>query len=605
MRKMIGTAVLVLMVLTLSACDLFGGQETTVTISFETNTEMTLHPLTYEKGETIRLPELHETETMTFSGWFLDEDGTEPATDLGRFEADFTVYAAWTPKTYDVLVDVYEKVNVNHVVLNDVAMFTVDDLGNIHVQKTGENPLAVESGWQEPQLTDRPWLDVDDDNDSYLTAWGLNAFLVSAYGHVYAWGDNTNGQLGTADKVSRGSFVDITARFALPGGVGIRKIAGNQTTTFALSDRGRLYAWGQNHADLMGNTDVLESLVPTDITDVICGDTDHFLVDIVVSDNYAIALTNEHQVLAWGQGVGGLFPAGAVGGALEHAENVTDIVTRSLVGHVTHMAAASDTLVLASDSDRILILGDTPIANSNEAIGITGDAYPFLRDQDGSGVPTITEVLTAGDAVMIQYSDGTLLALGDNTNGLVTHKKGYDAYVARAEQVAAAFKPSSLSMSSSKACAVDDDGGSVWCWGNNSGTSVSRDNDLILTTQYAYVGYAGDQTDYSGIPEDPGSLRSSAGPIFVLSPPNDLVYTPFARPHDVYDVTRYHLGGITMDADLDGILDRLIENVCAIGGGDCDDDDPLVHPGAYEMSKLHEEDLPWVLEVKVGRIEIG
>jgi len=156
-------------------------------------------------------------------------------------------------------------------------------------------------------------------------------------------------------------------------------------------------------------------------------------------------------------------------------------------------------------------------------------------------------------------------------------------------------------MSSSEACALADNG-ELLCWGDNSSKRLGRNNELLLSTNYAYVTYEGERTDYEGTPEDPDSLRSSAGPIYVLSPPEIIVHAPFIEPYRVFDVTRYHIGGIAFDTDLDVLLDRLIEGACGIGG-DCDDTDPSVHPDAFLNNKASDGDIQWTFEVILGRVE--
>ncbi len=602
MKKGLSVIVLTLFILMLSACELFEEQSGNVTISFVTNTHTTLHPLTYEKGQTIELPELHETEDMVFAGWYLDSEKTVPATNLDNQSEDFTVYAKWDLKQYDILIDIYKEVSVNRILMNEIAMFIINDQGQLHVQKTQDNPLAIESGWQDAPVLEPSLSGTDDDNDIILDAWEMNAFLVSPDGSVYAWGDNTYGQLGTDDKVSRGTFVEITDHIPLVIDERVIKMVGNQTTTFALTNQGRVFAWGSNHANMLLDKTLTESVIPKDITDDICGDTDHFLVDIVVSSDHAIALTAEHQVLVWGFEATGWFGGDDVIVVRDNASNISENVYRFFDTHVVHMTAERDTIILVSASDQILIMGTSKMASDHTLLVIEGDEYGFVTNPDASGKPTIIDVQIAGDTAIFQYSDGTLIGLGDNTTGLIASKKGYDAYVAKAQMIPTNFAPESLSTSSSEACAVSLDDGSVWCWGNNTVKSVGRNNELILSTAYQYVAYDGHETDYDGTPEDPASLRSSAGPIYVLSPPETLVEAPFARPHVLYDVIRFHIGGITADTDLDAVLKALIANVCTIGD-DCDDADPSIHPDAYLISQSSDHTIRWTMEVRINQLD--
>ncbi|MCF7931909.1 MAG: InlB B-repeat-containing protein, partial [Acholeplasmataceae bacterium] len=443
MKKGLSVIILTLFILTLSACELFEEQPGNVTISFVTNAHTTLHPLTYEKGQTIELPELHDTEDMVFAGWYLDSEKTVPATNLDNQSDDFTVYAKWDMKQYDILIDIYKEVSVNRVLMNEIAMFILNDQGQLHVQKTQDNPLAIESGWQDAPVLEPNLSGPDDDNDIILDAWEMNAFLVSPDGSVYAWGDNTYGQLGTDDKVSRGTFVEITDHIPLVIDERVIKMVGNQTTTFALTNQGRVFAWGSNHANMLLDKTLTESVIPKDITDYICGDTDHFLVDIVVSSDHAIALTAEHQVLVWGFEATGWFGGDDVIVVRDNASNISENVYRFFDTHVAHMTAERDTIILVSASDQILIMGTSEMASDHTLLVIEGDEYGFVTNPDASGQPTIIDVQIAGDTAIFQYSDGTLIGLGDNTTGLIASKKGYDAYVAKAQVIPTNFTPES------------------------------------------------------------------------------------------------------------------------------------------------------------------
>jgi len=604
MKKYLGVLVLTLFILTLSACNLLAEESEDVTITFETHMNMDLHPLTYERGETVILPELMSTADMVFSGWFTDEERTVSATDLDDRTEDFTVYAKWEPRRYDVLVDVYREVKVDRLVMNEVAMFIVDDEGRLNVQRTQENPLAGESGWQEAPELDGTWYP-DDDGDGYglLTAWEMNAFVVTPDGRIFSWGDNTYGLLGT-DHGWSGSFVEITDRFELSEDERIIEIVGNEKTAFARTDDGRVFAWGTNHENLMGDPELTGISAPTDITDYICGDTDHFLIDIAVSADHAIALTAEHQVLIWGRDTEGWIPGFEFANTRDHAENITDILFRVMGTHVTDMRAAHGTVILVGEGNQMLVLGESRMAQDHTLLEIEGDGCAALAEPagGGSGKVCLIDIKITENNAFFLYSDGTLTGIGYNTAGLITSKKGYDYYVARPEAITTNFTTESLTMSSSEACALADNG-ELWCWGDNSSKRLGRNNELLLSTNYAYVTYEGERTDYEGISEDPDSLRSSAGPIFVLSPPEAIIYAPFIEPYRVFDVTRYHIGGIGMDMDADGVVDELIKDVCSIGGGDCDDTVGSVHPDAFLNNAASDGDIQWTFEVILDRVE--
>jgi|HubBroStandDraft_4_1064222.scaffolds.fasta_scaffold05314_6 alpha-tubulin suppressor-like RCC1 family protein len=70
-----------------------------------------------------------------------------------------------------------------------------------------------------------------------------------ASGRLYAWGDGRQYQLGTGNTASQPSPV----RISMPRGVRYRQVATGGATSYAISATGRVYAWGNNSAGQVGN----------------------------------------------------------------------------------------------------------------------------------------------------------------------------------------------------------------------------------------------------------------------------------------------------------------------------------------------------------------
>jgi alpha-tubulin suppressor-like RCC1 family protein len=76
-------------------------------------------------------------------------------------------------------------------------------------------------------------------------------------GHVYGWGENDEGQLGTSTKTSELSPVALPP-FHSP----VVHVACAWDHTFALTKDGALYAWGSNENGILGLGDQINSLIP-------------------------------------------------------------------------------------------------------------------------------------------------------------------------------------------------------------------------------------------------------------------------------------------------------------------------------------------------------
>lgn len=653
MKKLSSLVLLFFVMLLLSACTdqedpLNGEAQASITITFETNSDMRLHPLTYERGESIDLPALTSIGSYLFKGWYLDEDLIIEASNLENREEDFTLYAKWEIEPFEMLIDVYTEVRVKHLFMNEIAMFIIDDLGDLYIQANTQNPY-FSSNELSGDMSDIPegasgggFTDPDGGNtDTY--AWSLNAFIVQSNGNVYAWGDNTYGQLGTGDKMSSGQFVDITDQFDLQPDETIIKMVGNGKTTFALTSHGNLYAWGANEYNMIGENEATERLNPTNVKDFWCGTTDHFLVDnglcgetdhlivdIVVTNENVLILTNFHQLFLWGADAKDWFDEIEL-----TSENMTEAVYMYLTGHVTNMVASSDTIVLVSERNEILIIGKSKLGAKDHAWGggpvrmALGDYLDL--DSDGDSILDIDEAYLAGDTLLLQLSDGTLWGLGDNTSNLISHKKGYDYYQALSE-IVTNFTPQSIAMSSQEVCALDDDS-YLWCWGSSSPKNLSHNNEMILSTDYRSVTYEGntidDTTVWERTTDESVTSEASTGPIRWMAP-ESIIAAPFSQPYRLYTVTRYHVTAIpptivgleVTSPAIDGVgnehpnllelvLSDLMSDRCRIDNyaDACRPPyvtfDPIIHPGAWHYYNTSEGLIRWAFELSFRGARAG
>lgn len=80
---------------------------------------------------------------------------------------------------------------------------------------------------------------------------------------VYAWGDNTNGQLGVENQYA--SQKERAELGQIPGLSGIMAIAAGPGYALALKSDGTVYAWGDNAYGQLGNGTKTETYVPVQV----------------------------------------------------------------------------------------------------------------------------------------------------------------------------------------------------------------------------------------------------------------------------------------------------------------------------------------------------
>lgn len=131
-----------------------------------------------------------------------------------------------------------------------------------------------------------------------LAAGSNHSMVLASDGWVYSWGRNNFGQLGNNTTTNAKVPVAIS-QGAIPAGVKLVKIASAHDHTLVIGDNGRVYAWGHNQKGQLGINTTANSLVPVavDVSGVLAGKT---VSQVSVHSFQSIALTDDGKVYAWG-----------------------------------------------------------------------------------------------------------------------------------------------------------------------------------------------------------------------------------------------------------------------------------------------------------------
>jgi hypothetical protein len=118
-------------------------------------------------------------------------------------------------------------------------------------------------------------------------------------GKVYAWGGNRNSQLGLpySGEVREPRVLEI------PTSEKIISVYAHGSASYALTERGRLWVWGDNSSSQCGFNS--ESRSPVTEPTLFPGLDSDPIVDFAASFIHAIALTRDGTVLTWGGNSGG------------------------------------------------------------------------------------------------------------------------------------------------------------------------------------------------------------------------------------------------------------------------------------------------------------
>lgn len=217
-----------------------------------------------------------------------------------------------------------------------------------------------------------------------------SSIALKTDGTVWAWGDNTYGQLGNGTTTESHTPVQVSG---LTGVVSVKMSGGH---SLALKSDGTVWSWGNMPYGSLGDGVTTLSSVPLQVS----GLTNVILISAGVT--YNLALKSDGTVWAWGDNFDGQLGDGTWNDA-------SVPVQTSITGVIEITAAFTHSLALKSDGT-VWAWGD----NTNGQLG------------DGTNDPSLTpiQVLTGFASVAARNnfslgvkSDGTVWSWGSNSNG--------------------------------------------------------------------------------------------------------------------------------------------------------------------------------------------
>jgi alpha-tubulin suppressor-like RCC1 family protein len=197
-----------------------------------------------------------------------------------------------------------------------------------------------------------------------LSAGASHSLAVTSDGRVYAWGSNGSNQLGDGTSTTR------TVPTLLPSLSGITMVAAGDSHSLAATHDGRVYAWGSNGSGRLGDGTTTARSTPVLITGAPAN-----VIAIAAGDAFSLALTSSGSVYAWGLGSSGQLGLGST----------------SPVSTPTIVPGLSNVIAIAA--------GDT------HSLAVTGTGELYAWGSNGSG--------QIGDGTSTPRNSPTLVALTD------------------------------------------------------------------------------------------------------------------------------------------------------------------------------------------------
>ena len=341
----------------------------------------------------------------------------------------------------------------------DAANFTYDQLGE---RTTGALPAAGSFGYTYDQAQRLTKATTTSTQPAIAAGQGQSIALKSD-GSVWAWGDNSAGQLGNGTTTSSQTPVQVSDIGSATA------VAAGDDHSVALESDGSVWAWGDNAAGQLGNGTTTSSSTPVQVNGL------QSVSAIAAGGNHTVAVKSDGTVWAWGGNSDGQLGDGTT------INSSSPVQVTGLTGVTAVAAGADDTIALKSDGT-VWAWGD----NSDGQLG-DGTTTNSSSPVQVTGLSGITAVASGAYHTLAVKSDGTVWTWGDNSDGQLGDGTTTNSSIP--VQVTGLTGVTRIAAGNDHTVAAESNG-TAWAWGDNSVGQLGNGSTTNATTPVAVNGTA-------------------------------------------------------------------------------------------------------------------
>lgn len=258
------------------------------------------------------------------------------------------------------------------------------------------------------------------------------SFAITDAGALYGWGQNTSGQLGLGDENNRltPTVIDIDGKTVVA-------VSSGTAHTLALTSDGSVYGFGSNRDGqaaptvLDGPADPTnEVLVPTRIE----GLPDDILA-VTADTQTSFAVTADGQLFGWGENSFGQLLVGTDNGDgtfVSTDDKVLIPIELPVPGDVVDVKAGARWVAALTADGKVYLWGpndEGPTGGLDGDPSAESDVTFFPRTLPELADVTVTEIQSGPNHLLARTDDGTILTFGSNSDGRLGYPTDGPTYV--------------------------------------------------------------------------------------------------------------------------------------------------------------------------------
>jgi len=333
------------------------------------------------------------------------------------------------------------------------------------------------------------------DNVVDIVAGTRHYMYLTANGNLYAYGNNSNGQLGSGTTHSIREFTHILDD--------VVHISTGEGHSMAIRSDGSLWGWGQNNYGQLGDGTRTNRLNPVKIMEDV--------VEVAVGGLHTLAIRSDGTLWGWGSNWYGQLTADGISAHVnpirlldDATDTQTDTIRNAQIERIpVSVAAGNQTGFVIGQNGNLFAWGDNSYGQLgfisskcdslvSEMAWITGYMDSFVSEMTWVMGEVISVATSGSGHTMVITEDGRLWGWGRNDYGQIGDGTVMDrnapTYIM--SDVAAVAVSSCLLKGTTMAIKTD---GSLWGWGNNSegrltgGTEIAQRRPVHIMDDVAAV----------------------------------------------------------------------------------------------------------------------